>query len=162
EVQVVAGRAIDLGSAVGIQTSGNLDNPALGDHGADITVLTGALGSPHFSTFIDQFVVGSNAYDEQLIAFVEAQTGVKPADHADAVAMFAALQQPTQNSFALQVFFAEIRASGIAAAEQIAQKAAKADVEVAYARGQTAISTLFPEDQGQSYAGDLKMFFSQI
>jgi len=139
-----------------------LDNPALAGHGANITVLTGALGNPQFPAFLDQYVVNSSTYDKELFAFVEAQTGVKPADHDEAIAMFAALAEPTQNSFGLQVFFTEIRASGISAAEQIAQKATKADVDAAYARGQTAISTLFPDGEGQSYAGDIKMFFSQI
>jgi hypothetical protein len=58
------------------------------------------------------------------------------------------------------VFFSEIKASGIAAAELIAQKAPAADVEAAYAPGRLAISTLFPE--GGNYAGDLRLFFSQI
>ena len=160
QLQVVAGKSVDLGSSEGLQTSGNLDNPALPSGGADILVITGAAGDPQLSAFIDRYLVQSSQYSDALIQFVEARTGTNVTDAAQAVALLRAQPVAVQSQFLTRVFFAEIKASGIAAAELIAQKAPAADVQNAYARGRTAISTLFPD--GRPYGGDLRLFFSQI
>jgi len=56
-LNVVAGRSIDLGTSVGIVTTGDLDNPALADAGADVLVLTGNSDAPAYDDFLASYPV---------------------------------------------------------------------------------------------------------
>lgn len=55
-LEVLAGRNIDLGPSIGIETLGNLTNPVLPDTGADITVMAGIDDGPEYLQFYREYI----------------------------------------------------------------------------------------------------------
>lgn len=150
-VDFMAGGDIDLGTAVGIWTTGNKDNPYLPDGGAAVTLAAGLREPPRFDAFIDKYLAGGPEYAAALTAYLERY---ETAPALSAIDSFRALPAEQQRPFLWQVFFAELRASGVEAT------AGSND----YSRGYAAIETLFPEQiypAGQ-VSGDLSLLLSQI
>jgi filamentous hemagglutinin len=137
QLQVLAGRHINLGSSAGIQTIGNIVNPALNQQGASINVLAGLSDAIDFDGFIERYQT-LPAYQKELQALV----GLSERE-----------QREHLNTF-LRVLFEEIKLSAAAAAA--APEGERADL---YQRGFDAIAALFP---GDKYEGDLSLVFSQI
>ncbi|EIC28274.1 filamentous haemagglutinin family protein [Methylomicrobium album] len=137
QLQVLAGRNINLGSSAGIQTIGNIVNPALSQNGASINVLAGLSDAIDFDGFIERYQA-----QPEYRAALQALAGLGEGEQREHLDVF------------LKVLFEEIKQSAAAAAAAPTGERAKL-----YQRGFDAIKTLFPGDQ---YAGDLSLVFSQI
>lgn len=134
---MIAGDNINLGSSQGIRSIGNLNNQALSDLGAGVSVLAGVSGQIDYTGFIGKYQ-GLSAYSSEL----------------QGLAALDAFQQRMNLSKLLNVMFQEIRLSAAAAA------AAPENQRYAiYQQGFDAIKALFPD---AAYSGDLSMVFSQI
>ncbi|SMF93477.1 filamentous hemagglutinin family N-terminal domain-containing protein [Methylomagnum ishizawai] len=153
QLQVLAGRDLDLGTSAGITTLGNLTNPALPAGGASITAWAGLGRAPDYPGFIQTYLQGR--YAGPLTLYMRALLGDPNLDSATALARFQALPAVRQRELILAVLFRELKAAGIAAARTTdpVRRAA------AYRRGEQAIATLLP---GQDDQGDMKLFFSKI
>lgn len=143
EFHVIAGKDVNLGGAEGIVSIGDQKNPALADDGASITVMAGLDPAPDYAGFIERYLVADDAYHERLAQFM---TGLGAG--ATGVDAFKTLPPAQQRRFILEVFFSELRESGVAAVES-----------KDYTRGFDAIKTLFPAGE---YDGDVKSFLSRI
>lgn len=131
-----AGRNIDLGSSEGITTVGPILNPSLSPRGADIIVTAGSTLDSD-PTPIDSFLahyIDGGAYAGKA-ADLARQTG-----------------KEGKLALALDILFAEIRASAQLAATSGGERGA------AYQRGYAAIAKLFPT----ANPGDIVLFFSRI
>ena len=181
-LEVIAGRNIDLGPSVGIETRGNLTNPFLEEQGADVFVMAGVGEGPkYFDFFSEYFKVGAE-YRDTLISFLNKQF-----NDPNTIDSFLAKSENEQwaevgNGFIPEVisaYFGELRAAG-------------RDTTGDFSRGYKAIDVLFPESQfdrvnaydptklslklpGETnpeyferlagisdYSGDLSLFFSKI
>ncbi|MBL1265986.1 filamentous haemagglutinin family protein [Methylomicrobium sp. RS1] len=137
QLQVLAGRNVNLGSSAGIRTIGNIVNPALSPNGASINLLAGLSDAIDFDGFIERYQA-----QPEYRAALQALAGLDERGRREHLDVF------------LKVLFEEIKQSAAAAAAAPAGGRAKL-----YQRGFDAIETLFPGDQ---YAGDLSLVFSQI
>jgi hypothetical protein len=148
ELQVVAGRHIQLGASEGIKTIGDQINPALANAGANMTVVVGAAPDRGHQAFIDRYLVKSKVYRKDLLAYMRGLTGNSLLTADPALKTFQRLPAQRQREFILKVFFSEIQASGL---QGVKGKG--------FQRGFTAIKTLFP---GKQPLGDINMVFSTI
>lgn len=148
ELQILAGRHMDLGTAEGIKTSGDIRNPVLQDDGANLLLIAGLATPAEHDAFITKYFEGSSEYRDELQAYL-ASTGA--AAGSDPVATFRALPQERQRKLLLDILFAEVRAAGTAAATGTSAE---------YQRGFDAIETYFPEDN--NYSGDMSLILSQV
>ncbi|NBV75724.1 MAG: filamentous hemagglutinin, partial [Methylococcaceae bacterium] len=137
-LQVLAGQNINLGSAAGVETIGNILNTALGN-GASIDVLNGLNGTLDIAGFVTKYAKNSD-YQALLDSFVGKTFNDK--DNAKVLPVV------------LKVLFKEIQAAATAAAAAPENKRG-----AMYQRGFDAIKTLLPD---ASYKGDLSLVFSQI
>jgi hypothetical protein len=163
QLQIIAGRNIDLGSSVGITTIGNTYNSALPTGGATLDVLAGISGKMDEAGFIKAYISSSEQYQKDLVQYLDAlnlnvsdqsvTVGVLASAPVDAVQQFESLPVTQQRQFLLQILFNEIREASLDAAQNPASSG------TAYARGYKAIDTLFP---GSDWKGDLSLFFSKI
>ena len=155
-LQAVAGRNFDLGNAFGLLSRGNLDNPALPEQGASLTLLVGAT-SADYADFAQHYLApgasSMRSYQSELVSFVREATGNPDLPAEDAWATFEGLPAMTQQAFERWAFFNELKETG-----REANDPASATFRN-YDRGYAAIASLFPE---KKYAGDLNVFFSQI
>ncbi|NJD07845.1 MAG: filamentous hemagglutinin, partial [Methylococcaceae bacterium] len=135
QLQLVAGRNVNLGSSSGITTIGNTRNRALpGDGGAAISVLAGMSGGADYDGFIAKY--------GELEAY------------RDRLQPLAGRPEQEQVQAVVEVLFQEIKAAaGAAAAAPESRRSAL------YQRGFDAIEALFPKNQ---FKGDLALVFSQI
>ncbi len=169
DVLVKSGRNVDLGASNGLSTVGNTYNPALGDKGANITVLAGLNGAtPDYVKFLNSYQ-GQAIYADKLqpardliVQFMRQRTGNGAMSETSALLAFSTLPsgdslsiQPQLNSYLLPVMFNEVRLAGRAAAAATSDALKK----VLYEPGTAAINTLFP---GNNWQGDLNLFFSKL
>jgi len=161
-LEVSAGRNVDLGPSTGIETSGNVRNPALPDKGADVTVLAGSAAPPAYAAFDAAYRAMSasaeprtqaigESYVQEIVGYMRRLTGDANLASADALSAFDALPPAQRQPAILLGFYNELGAAG--------REANNSDIH-SYQRGFDAIKTLFPE--GVAYAGDLSLFFSKI
>jgi len=160
QVQLVAGRNIDLGNSIGVVTRGNEDDPRLPAGGATIVAAAGVginpdgtLRDPDYQDFIARYITGSagsapHLYAAELTTYMDGITGLSLTD-GEALTDFLALSKKQQLLFIAQVLYAELNQTGIDHNKQGTD----------YSRGYQAIATLFP---GADYQGDINMFFSQL
>ncbi|MDP3333249.1 MAG: filamentous hemagglutinin family protein [Methylococcaceae bacterium] len=135
QLQLIAGKDVVLGSSGGIQTVGNVLNPALPVDGASVSVLAGVGGGVDLAGFIQR-------YQTTYPSILQGLAGLSESE------------QRQRLGLVLQVFFAELEASAKAAAvTPEGQRAA------AYQRGKDAIAALFP---GEDYQGDISLVFSAV
>jgi filamentous hemagglutinin len=118
-VVVMSGRNVDLGSSAGIQTIGNVLDPALPatTPGASITIETGlgsVLTQPAYANFISQYVnpatASSNQFAEPLQLFDA--SGNPIGSSAEAYAYLQSLPPVVQDVLLNRIFFALVRDSG--------------------------------------------------
>jgi filamentous hemagglutinin family protein len=150
QLHVLAGRHIQLSASEGIKTIGDQVNPALGDAGADVTIMAGLGKGPSYPAFIERYFVKSNAYRKELTAYMRALTGDLDLTDAEALKSFRELPAFRQREMILKAFYHELMLAG--------QKGGKAGKK-GFARGFAAIRTLFP---GGGWGGDINMVFSTI
>jgi filamentous hemagglutinin family protein len=162
EVLVQAGRDVNLLTSSGFATSGNLGNAALPASGANLSVIAGVGPNVDYAAFIDKYLGGASDYDKQLIAFVTLMTGTAPSGKPAAITALKALLPEQQAQLVEQVFIAEIRTGGRAAA---AAGAGHGDFSRAFA----ALQTLFPgsnpdlsKGEMNPYHGDILLYFSRL
>jgi hypothetical protein len=155
QLQVLAGRNVDLGTSAGIVTLGNLANPALPAAGASLSVWAGLAEPVDTKGFIDAYLAPAAAHGDALARYMRSATGNDTLSAEAALAEFKAWPETRQRELVLAVLFRELKLAGAAAARETdeAQRA------TAYRRGERAIRALFP---GQGSGGDISLFFSKI
>ena len=164
ELQLSAGRNVDLGTSAGISTRANLLNPVLPELGASISVEAGVGGvggaAPQFASFINQYVNGSSEFDGDVVAFVQTIDGTSGLTASEAKQQFNAMNPALQRTFVEQLFFELLQIYGSKEAAS-----ANGDFSGAFA----AISALFPganpdlaAGQTNPYSGDIDLYFSRI
>lgn len=136
QLEVLAGKDINLGGSDGIQTIGNFLNQALVQTGATIEVIPGLSNKPDYLGFIKKYQADYATELKDLADLTEEQQG----QHLSVI---------------FTVLFKELKASASAAAVVPENQRAKL-----YKRGTDAIHALFPTDK--VYAGDLSLVFSQL
>lgn len=142
-LEVTAGGDIDLGSSKGVVSRGNFNNPFLADQGADLYLRAGA-ASADYAGFLDWLEKPEQAKVRELAGY---------ASLGSDAARAAFLARPDGRARLDGVFYAILRGVGRAAATTSGEKD--------YSGGYEAIAALFPASQGP-YAGDIRMFFSQV
>jgi filamentous hemagglutinin family protein len=159
QLQLAAGRNVNLGTSSGISTRANLLNPVLAPGGASVSVEAGlGGGAPQIASFITQYVDGSDQFDSEVTAFVQSIEGSSGLSAVQAKQQFDAMNSQLQRSFVEQLFFDLLRYYGRKEASS-----GNGDFSGAFA----AIQTLFPganPSAGQSnpYAGNIDLYFSRI
>lgn len=161
QLQLEAGRDVNLGTSSGITTSGNLTNAALPAAGAAVSVEAGVGGGgPQLAAFIAKYIQGSSNFDADLIAFIADTTGAAGVSAAQAKQIFTNLGTDVQRGFVEQEFISLLRSSGRQAA-----RLGNGDFTAAFA----AIERLFPganpnlaAGQINPYTGDIALYFSRI
>lgn len=183
-LHLVAGGNIDLGSAEGGRSVGDLYNPYLPSQGADIMVRPGTAAGMNYtamiSAYLDPATAGDMAaiYPLQLVSYLESRQGVTGLSQSDALTSFKTLDTNQQSQFIDTVFFAELRAGGRDAINP------KSTSFGDYTRAERAILRMFPDfatntalvkqsgslmtafkdisKEPISSPGDLQLFYSQI
>lgn len=105
ELQVEAGRNLDLRTSAGIETVGNLYNTALGSESASIRVAAGATQSVNLTAFEADFLSKDAQARNALIAYVAAALALdaKSLSYEQALTNFAMLTPAHQTAFAKAV-----------------------------------------------------------
>ncbi len=161
-LQLRTGRHFDLQTSEGISSRGNTKNAALAASGADISVQTGtAAQAPDHAAFTERYLATDDeTYRKDLIAYMKAR-GVD-GNHETALAAFRQLSETEQAPLLERILFAELRASGTAAA-------APGEGHDDFTRGFRALTTFYPKanpdlEGGETspYAGDMSLYFSKI
>ena len=148
---IETGRDVDLGTAGGIVSRGNSINGALTSPGAAISLFAG-LGSNglNFVPFINRYFTPNSIYTPNLVALVRHAESDPTLSVDAALARFSQRAPEQQIEVILNAYFAELRATGRAAAGLESPD---------YSRGYAAIKTLF---SANDYAGAVNLYFSQI
>lgn len=161
-LDVLAGKDIDLGFSQGVAAVGNLVNGSLAPVSANITMAAGLGQQPDDAAFLQQIIEPSATYQQQLINYVQAQTGQTGLSAGEADAQFAAFSSTQQNPFIDAVFFNELSLSG---------EEANSTAGAGYTRGYAAIAALFPgsptgangnSSAASPYLGDLDLTYSDV
>lgn len=163
-LDLIAGRDINLGTSVGISTLGATANTALPTaDGAGVNILAGLGKQPDYQAFVSAYLVDSDTYASKTTAYMRSITGNQTLSPAAALAAFQKLPSEQQLPLILKVFFDELKLAG---------REANANKKPGYSRGFTAINTLFPgsvKADGSSvdaadlpYKGNLELAFSRI
>ena len=160
-VDVFTGRNLTLGFGNGITTVGNLANANLpSSAGADLSLMVGyGTSGADNASFLKDIVAPSTTYQNELIAYVEAQTGASGLTFAQARAAFASLAPAQQGVLIDGIFFNELLLSG---------RAANSGSGVGFSQGYAAIAALFPNSQAATatgpdpYSGNLNLTATQI
>jgi len=162
QLQVLAGRNINLGDQKGIVSNGNNTSPALLNESSSLLVMAG-LGDKDadYSAFIDQYFTQASEYTNDLILFME-NRGETNVSFSTALNRFKQLDIKAQRSFIVRAFANEYTQSGMRAAQE--QSGRTTDNKIyGYSRGIEAIATLFPGTvvdkrvalEGEKTEGDL-------
>ncbi len=161
ELQLIAGRDIDLQTSRGVTTEGNLRNPALPSAGANVSLTAGeAGGAPDFDGFITQFLQASTTYDALLFDYLKRFDSTVSVDKTAALARFRTLTRDQQRPLLETVLLRAVRTAGRAAAVS-----PTSDFTEAY----RALTTYFPGSnpevaagQANPYQGAVKLYFSRV
>ncbi len=160
-LDLFAGRNVNLGVSGGIITVGNLVNANLpGSQGADITLAVGyGTQGADYSSFLRNIVANSTSYQDQLIDYVETQTGSNGLSFGQAQTAFTSFSRSQQASLIDSIFFNELLLSG---------RAANSGSGVGFAEGYAAIDALYPGSRSATspttnpYGGNLDLITSEI
>jgi hypothetical protein len=156
QLQIQAGRNVNLGGSAGINTIGNTKNTVLSaNNGASVNLLVGVAGQLDTAGFIKKYFTLDSAYLAKLT--MPDDNGNDQVAHLTPAQKLAVLEQLPDNrkqKLLLDTLFNEIKLSAASAAA-----APEAQRKALYQQGFDAIATLFPE---RKYQGDLSLVFSQI
>ncbi|HMK85710.1 MAG TPA: filamentous hemagglutinin family protein [Steroidobacteraceae bacterium] len=160
-LDIFAGRSINLGVSGGILTTGNLQNANLASaQGADLIMALGyGTQGADYPLFVKDIIAPSSAYRQQLIAYVEGETGESKLSFAEAEADFAGFTQGQQAALVDPIFFNELLLSG---------RAANSGSGVGFSQGYAAVNALYPYSHNptaahpQPYEGSLSLISSQV
>lgn len=183
DLQVIAGRDIDLGLSAGILSVGDGLNPLLPDQGANIWALAGMTTDASFDAYIDRYLADESASAEvfidqlkasgllslEVISSVSGETyseDSRPEDIFNQLTMAQQKQvslhvveelapQSLAQQWIIRDFFQQLKIAGI----QDATGEIEDPQRDGFVRGFAAINTLFPGDKWQ---GDINLSFSTI
>jgi hypothetical protein len=161
QLDIMAGRNINLGFSEGVITDGSLKNPNLPTSvGASVTMMAGLGQTVDYAGFLQSIIEPSATYQQQLVSYVESLTGQSNLSTTQADSEFAAFNPDEQRSFIDQVFFSQLNTSGLDANEPGGG---------GYSLGYAAIDALFPGARAAAAGsssnpsvGDLSMTYSQV
>jgi filamentous hemagglutinin len=161
QVDVLAGRNVNLGFSSGITTVGATVNPNLPiATGAALTVMAGlGQATDNYSDFVTKIIAPDPTNQQLLVAYVESLSGQTGLSYASAATEFAALSPDQQRPLINQVFFDQLSISGLQA---------NTEPQLGYSLGYAAIDALFPNSRSavatgpSPYAGDISLTFSRI
>jgi hypothetical protein len=169
-LEVLAGGSVNLGDSNGILTSGSLSDTRLPAAGASMVVgaglgtnAAGGLQQPAYQSFINTYLAPNattgapSTYAATLVSYMQQENPLNAnLSYSAALTGFQALTPAQQLPLLAQVLSDELSATGLAHTLQGAS----------YARGYTAINTLFPATnsagQALTYRGDLNLAYSQL
>ncbi|MDI1257888.1 filamentous hemagglutinin N-terminal domain-containing protein [Aquabacterium sp.] len=100
ELQIEAGHDINLFNAYGIETIGNLTNPALSNQSASIRVAAGMDKKVDVDEFAAQYLNTDSAAQAALVTFVQKQMQVSGLTYTQALAYYRDMTPANQNKFA--------------------------------------------------------------
>ncbi|MBB6091234.1 filamentous hemagglutinin family protein [Povalibacter uvarum] len=170
-LEIRAGRDLDLQASAGITTWGNLNNPALADSGADVSVEVGtAAKAPNLTAFADkylrsaefasQYPKSSQEYRNDLVTYMR-RYGVT-GGFDEALTAFVQLSASERAPLLERILMSELRASGRSAAQP-------GETNKDFSRGFAALTTYYPganpdldAKEVNPYVGDMRLYFSQI
>jgi hypothetical protein len=150
ELELIAGRNIDLGTSKGVTTNGNTVNPALAENGANITVEAGISQELDFTAYLTYYAQLAEDSRSKIATAVRRVTDKPDLSVDEALAALASLPRDSQRQIALTHFYGELKQSALEAAKGEA---------AGYQRGYDAIAALFGEKSNQ---GDVRLYFSRI
>jgi filamentous hemagglutinin family protein len=160
QLDVLAGRDVNLGFSGGIQTVGNTPNPNLPTAaGANLTVMAGLGQAPDTAAFVADIITPDTVNQGLLVAYVEGLTGQSGLTYTAALTEFSSLSADQQRPLINQVFFDQLSISGIQD---------NTEPKLGFSTGYAAIDALFPNSRtavatGPSpYQGDISLTFSRI
>ncbi|MFN7641980.1 MAG: filamentous hemagglutinin family protein [Burkholderiales bacterium] len=156
-LDVRAARDIAMGTSRGIVTRGNLDNVALPERGASIVLVAGLPEDPAYDAFLAAYAGpqangGPRLYQQEMIAFVAAETGASGLDLGASWSRLQALPADRRSELARSLFFLELRTAGRAASDP--SNPTFRDFQAAY----DAMGVMFPKDG----RGNVDLVFSQV
>lgn len=186
-LEVRAGRNVDLGSSLGIVTTGNLKNPALPAQGAGVDLYAGVPSGPAADAFVAGYF-GRAAYNDPLSVemrtlavskLISTQTlptvsdgagGTRPVDAAEIKAFLGAKASEISDAGAPAAFRALATESARVltalrgeparfVSDVFFNELRLAGTTGKFDRGYAAIDVLFPDKAAR---GDLSLFFSQV
>jgi len=160
-LDVIAGRNVNLGFATGITTVGNLQNANLPTSvGANLNLMVGyGTSGADLSGFLQQVIVPSSTYQAELVSYVESLTGDSGLTFSQAENDFTGFTTAQQSALINNVFFNELLLSG---------RAANSGTGVGFAEGYAGIDALFPHSRNPTaanpdpYSGNLNLISSGI
>jgi filamentous hemagglutinin family protein len=156
-LDVRAARDIAMGTSKGIVTRGNLENPALPERGASIVLVAGLPEDPAYDAFLTAYAGpqangGPRLYQQEMIAFVAAETGASGLDLEASWSRLQALPADRRSELARSLFFLELRTAGRAASDP--SNPTFRDFQDAY----DVMAVMFPKDG----RGNVDLVFSQV
>lgn len=156
-LDVRAARDIAMGTSKGIVTRGNLDNVALPERGASIVLVAGLPEDPAYDAFLAAYAGpqangGPRLYQQEMIAFVAAETGASGLDLEASWSRLQALPADRRSELARSLFFLELRTAGRAASDP--SNPTFRDFQDAY----DVMAVMFPKDG----RGNVDLVFSQV
>lgn len=161
ELELLAGRNIDLGTSGGVTSRATLSDPGLPAGGASILAEAGlGSGGAGDSTFIQDYLVKSTTYVPELIGYMTPYFSDGTPTASQALSAFQGLSLSQQLPLVETIFFDELRASGRSAA-------AAGPTHNDFSRGYAAIAALFPGglpsgNAALPYSGDISLYFSRL
>ncbi len=161
QVDVLAGRDVDLGFSSGITTVGNSVNDNLSTAaGANLTVMAGLGGAAdEYANFVSKIIAPDATNQGLLVAYVESLTGQSGLTYGAAAMAFLNLTTDQQRPLVDEIFFDELSISGLQA---------NSEPQLGFTTGYAAIDALYPNSRTASatgpspYAGDISLTFSRI
>ena len=102
--QMVAGRNIDLGASIGVNTIGDTFNAALADEGASFSAWAGQVEKPDYEAFFRHYFVEEGRYDFH----------IGNLSREDSLALLNRLPEAYRRLIAQKVLFSELRVAGSA------------------------------------------------
>lgn len=146
EMQIIAGRNIELGNSEGIESLGNTENGLLPESGANILLMAGA-NSADYQAFINRYFVAGSEYEQDVIAFLNERGFAFAGDQFEqAMQAFGALDEKYLRGLVVKSYFNEINQSAQRAAQEQNNLLEDDDTDrFGYSRGLDAIAALFPD-----------------
>ncbi len=161
QLELIAGRDVDLQTSQGITTDANLRNANLPELGANVSITAGLNSrEPDYDAMISRYVMG-DLYKDAVVSYVKKMTG-DAVTAEEAGARFKLLSRDQQRALLQQILVAEIRAGGRSAADP-------GPTNKDFTRAFLALETYFPGsnpdlDAGEvnPYSGDIRLYFSRV
>ncbi len=151
ELNLVAGRDVDLGTSEGVVAIGNTRNLLLTETGANVTVEAGISKALDYVAYLTHYAQLDGNSRSEVATAMRRVTGNQEISDNNVFAALDSLSQEAQRKIALMHFYGGL--------SQSAREAATGGNGAGYQRGYDAIATLFGDGM---YKGDVRLYFSRI